>query len=347
MSLRVTIADLQRLAPRPTRAGVRQQVWDWYAQGFEQHSEELFAEYGIDMPEELHDFMAHVAHESGGFTIVEENLNYTTIERLMAIFGGGWVTDKKTGRQVWRWNHSARITPEEGAKLLGQPEALGERVYGLGNPGKAAELGNDEPGDGFKYRGFGAMQITGKRDHLRYFKGEYDNRAVLRAALMEYTVKGCHKHAMACDIVRTTKLINGGLNGLEDRKRLLAVAQAVWPKQSDEDAAPTIEIPPLAMGFSDMQPTETPQRTLLQSNTIRGASVGGALGVDVAFDKLNQGVADAMVTGSWQWFPFLKATAMNYQFWFGVAAIIGMGLAARERYKRGDLAGWIKWPGSQ
>lgn len=347
MTLAVTIADLQRLAPRPTKAGARQQVWDWYAQGFADHSAALFAEYGIDMPAELHDFMAHVAHESGGLTIVQENMNYTA-PRIKAVFGGDFYIDKLSGKRVWRWHHSARVTDAECADLAGHPEALAERVYGLGNPSKAAELGNDQPGDGFAYRGFGAMQITGKRDHLKYFGGRYDNASVIRAALMEYTVKNCAKYAMACDIERTTKLINGGLNGLAERKKLLAVAQKIWPNApSTALAEATFDVPPLAMGLVDMQtPGQTPgqTKTILESNTVRGASVGGGLGIDVMFDKVNQGVAEAMTGGSWQWFPFLKATVMNYQFWFGIAATVGMLLVIRERYKKGDLAGWFKSP---
>lgn len=341
MSLAVTIAELQKLAPRPSKAGEKRQVWEWYTAGLELHGEALFAEFGLDQPQELHDFLAHVAHESGGFTIIQENMNYTA-PRIKAVFGGDWYPDKASGKPVWKWHHSAKVTDAECTALAGQPEQLAERVYGLGNPTKAAELGNDQPGDGWTYRGWGAMQITGKRDHAKYFKGRYDNESVWRAALMEYTVKNCPKYAMNCDIERTTKLINGGKNGLEDRKRLLALAQSIWPVGD-------VQIPPMAMGFADTsaarsEPEMTETKPILASNTVRGAGLGGGLGVDVAFDKLNQGVADAMVTGSWQWFPFLKATVMNYQFWFGIAAIVGMLLVIRERYKKGDLSGWIKSP---
>lgn len=348
MNLAVTTNDLQKLAPRPSKPGTSQQIWDWYAAGFDTHSAALFAEFEIDDLQVLHDFMAHVAHESGGFTIIQENMNYTA-PRIKAVFGGDWYTDKKTGKRAWRWHHSAKVTDAECAQLAGKPEELAERVYGLGNPSKAAELGNDQPGDGWTYRGWGAMQITGKRDHAKYFSGRYDNESVIRAALMEYTVKNCAKYALACDIERTTKLINGGLNGLDDRKKRLALAQSIWPLGDASDIA----LPPMAIGFVDSQvqpgrsaemPENTDTKPILASNTVRGATVGGGLGVDVAFERLNQGVAEAMATGTWQWFPFLKATAMSYQFWFGIAAICGMLLVIRERYKKGDLSGLFKSP---
>lgn len=50
-------------------------------------------------------------------------------------------------------------------KVLGHPEAIAERVYGLGNPRKAMELGNIQPGDGFFYRGNGILQTTGRGNH--------------------------------------------------------------------------------------------------------------------------------------------------------------------------------------
>ena len=53
------------------------------------------------------------------------------------------------------------------AGLLGNPEALAERVYGLGNPGKAKELGNTIAGDGYRYRGGGVLQTTGGANYRR------------------------------------------------------------------------------------------------------------------------------------------------------------------------------------
>ena len=83
-------------------------------------------------------FMAQIGHECGLFKIRRESMTYTTVERILEIFGVG--------------HHSARVTPAEAQGLVRKPKKLAERVYGLGNPRKARkarkarELGNTEPG---------------------------------------------------------------------------------------------------------------------------------------------------------------------------------------------------------
>jgi putative chitinase len=77
--------------------------------------------------------LAQALRETGGFTILREKMNYSA-PRLFEIFGVN--------------RHSAAITAVEAERLAFQPEAIAERVYGLGNPRKASELGNTEPGDG-------------------------------------------------------------------------------------------------------------------------------------------------------------------------------------------------------
>lgn len=88
-------------------------------------------------------FLAQIAHESGGFTVKEESLNYKTSKRLM---------------QVWpkRFPTVASTKP-----FLGQPTKLGDKVYG-------GRMGNKDPGDGFKYRGRGYLQTTGRDAYKRF-----------------------------------------------------------------------------------------------------------------------------------------------------------------------------------
>jgi putative chitinase len=69
-------------------------------------------------------------------------MNYSA-PRLLEIFGVN--------------RHSAAVTAFEAEKLARKPEAIAERVYGLGNPRKARELGNTQPGDGFRFRGNGIL----------------------------------------------------------------------------------------------------------------------------------------------------------------------------------------------
>lgn len=214
----LTREALERFAPRPhdTRKGA---IWDGYIGALEQHGEELCAEFGIDEQLELVHCLAQMAHETDGFTILWESGNYSPM-RIMEIFGVG--------------RHSAAVTHDEAMKigqLQGEDRAyaLFERVYGLGNPKKAAELGNTEPGDGYRYRGFGFLQTTGRRDHEELLGGQTTPYAALRAAIMEFDKKGCCEAARRDDIKKVTTLVNGGSNGIASRREWLAKAKRVWP----------------------------------------------------------------------------------------------------------------------
>lgn len=168
--------------------------------------------YNKSRIETIH-FFAQIDHESGGFTIVRENMNYRA-PRIMEIFGIG--------------KHSAKITQAESLPLAGNPYALAERVYGLGNPSKAKELGNTKVGDGFKYRGGGALQCTGGSDYKRYGGDElYNNPDLIGdsayyfiTAIKEFDFKNIWRHAKdlsETSIKNVTKVVNGGYNGLADR----------------------------------------------------------------------------------------------------------------------------------
>lgn len=183
----------------------------------------LFVKFKIDTPLRMSHFLAQVLHESGGATVLFENLRYKTAARLLEIFGVG--------------NHSAAIRPEEVADLLDNPEALGERVYGLGNPKKAKELGNVHAGDGYRYRGGGLMQTTGGGAYKRmsqkagvdYYKDPdliVDPKYALLPALHEWDECDCNRHADNNDIRKITRCINGGYNGLKDRQ---AWFDKIWP----------------------------------------------------------------------------------------------------------------------
>src|SRR5687768_16144 len=106
----------------------------------------LFEQHGITTPLRMSHFMAQAMTETGGFKVLRESMSYS-VPRMMQIFGIG--------------NHSAKITAAEAPSLAHNERALSERVYGLGNPRKARELGNTQPGDGFLFRGNGVLQTTG------------------------------------------------------------------------------------------------------------------------------------------------------------------------------------------
>jgi len=97
----------------------------------------------IDTPQEVASFVSQIAHESVEFTRLEENLNYTA-QRLV---------------QIW----PKRFTTVEIAQMYArQPEKLANNVY-------ANRIGNGDTasGDGWRFRGRGPIQITGRRNYTR------------------------------------------------------------------------------------------------------------------------------------------------------------------------------------
>lgn len=182
----------------------------------------LFEQHGITTPLRMAHFLAQSLHETGGFTILREHMNYSA-SRLIEVFGVN--------------RHSAAVTPSEAAVLAGNGEVIAERVYGLGNPRKARELGNTQPGDGFLYRGNGVLQTTGRGNHQRMgaacgidLEGDPDLATApehaLKPALHEWTDSNLNGFADKNDIRTITLRINGGLNGLPDRE---AWFNKLWP----------------------------------------------------------------------------------------------------------------------
>lgn len=174
----------------------------------------LLEEHGITTPLRQAHFLAQALHETGGFTILRENMNYSA-PRLLEVFGVN--------------RHSAAVTPAEADRLARRPEAIAERVYGLGNPRKAPELGNIQPGDGYRYRGNGVLQMTGRGNHRRMgmacgvdFESNPDlailSEHALKPALHEWTGHHLNLYADRNDIRTITKRINGAFIGLPERE---------------------------------------------------------------------------------------------------------------------------------
>jgi putative chitinase len=246
-----------------------------YLSAFE-NGDALFREHGITTRLRLAHFLAQCLHETGGLTIEWESGNYSA-DRLMQIFGVG--------------HHSAALTEAEAQQLAHNGPAIFERVYGLGNPRKARELGNTQPGDGFKYRGGGIMQTTGRANYRRMgAKCGVDFEAMpslvlsaehaLKPALAEWTEGNLNAAADRDDIQAITKRINGGYNGLTDRQVWLQKAKAQITSVELKDVAPApqpvpapkpapLPVPPVVAPA----PIPTPAPT----NTARNTTVGGGL----------------------------------------------------------------------
>jgi putative chitinase len=206
-----------------------------YTLAFDQ-GDPLLKQCGIATPLRLAHFLAQVLHETGGLTIEWESGNYSA-ERLLEIFGVG--------------HHSAAITPAEASQLARRPEAIFERVYGLGNPSKARELGNIDPGDGFKYRGGGILQTTGRGNYRRMGQKcgvDFETHPefvisaehALKPALAEWNESNLNAAADRDDIVTVTRRINGGLIGINERAGLLAKLKPLIQSVEFADVSPIV-----------------------------------------------------------------------------------------------------------
>jgi putative chitinase len=101
------------------------------------------------------------------------------------------------------------------------------------------DLGNTQAGDGARYHGRGIFQLTGRANYRRFGEAigvdlerepqrAKEPEISLRVALAYWRERGCNAAADSDDVVRVTRLINGGRNGLAERTRLLAVAKGIW-----------------------------------------------------------------------------------------------------------------------
>ena len=146
------------------------------------HITSAMKEFGISKAEDQAMFIAQVGHESGGFTRLQENFNYS--------------------------------------------------VTGLANK----RMGNNAPGDGWNYRGRGLIQITGLNNYRDCGNGLkvdlLENPELLaqdeyaaRSAAWFFATKGCMKYTG--DMVRVTQIINGGQNGIDDRRARYITASKV------------------------------------------------------------------------------------------------------------------------
>jgi putative chitinase len=141
------------------------------------------------------------------------------------------------------------VTPLEKAHFLAQVahESDGFRTAEEYASGRAYEgrkdLGNTEPGDGMRFKGHGLIQITGRANHAAYSRWKYGDDRVMRdpkmltrlpdavdAAAWYWCIfrPSIRPLARADDVVGVTRKVNGGTNGLEDRKRRLAQAKKLF-----------------------------------------------------------------------------------------------------------------------
>jgi len=166
----------------------------------------ILPEYDIDTPHRVAAFMAQCGHESDGFTIMQENLNYSA-KGLRSIFGKYFPNDD-IAKQYER-----------------KPEKIANRVYGnrMGN-------GPEESGEGWYFRGRGIVQITGKNNYTKCSQSLFESNVLvenpdllleteyaIHSACWFWSAARLNELADVGDIKTMTKRINGGFIGLEDR----------------------------------------------------------------------------------------------------------------------------------
>lgn len=174
---------------------------------------ELCVKYGIDTPIRLAAFIAQTAHESSDYKVLEENLNYSASQLV----------------KTWPKRFTNKTAPAYAKK----PEKIANKVYAdrMGN-------GNESSGDGYKFRGRGLIQLTGKTNYTNFGSSlqmsadeasDYcsKQKGAFESACWFWRANNLNRFADADDIAGMTEAINGGDIGLQDRKTKYELAKSV------------------------------------------------------------------------------------------------------------------------
>jgi putative chitinase len=165
------------------------------------------SKFNINTPLRLAHFLAQCGHESGGFKVTSENLNYST-KGLMGIFKKYFPTEQLA------------------ESYQRQPQKIANKVYA-----SRMDNGNEASGDGFKFRGRGYIQLTGRANYTAFGKAINEDIAnnpdvvsgkyALLSAAWFWSKNGLNNlsDGGSTDTVVTsiTKRVNGGVIGLSDR----------------------------------------------------------------------------------------------------------------------------------
>lgn len=178
---------------------------------------EAFGRKYCKKPEQVAQFFANVHHETAGFTLSKESLTYTTPERI---------------RQVWP---SRFPTISSAKEYVNNPIALANKVYG-------DRMGNTKWDDGWRFRGQGALQLTGCKNYKGFSDWIGDPEIMTNpelvatkyyweSALYFFEVNKVWGLCSSLDsesIEKTRRKINGGLNGLKEVRQLITYYYKKW-----------------------------------------------------------------------------------------------------------------------
>lgn len=209
----LTISNFQRAT------GVSNLLRDvWYAP-----IAAAMGKYEINTPLRQAHFLAQVGHESAGFTKAQESLNYR-YGALLALFGNR--ISQADAMKYGRVDAGSDAHPAD-------QKMIGSIIYANRNGN-----GDRNSGDGYRYRGRGLIQITGRANYAALVKQlgvdilanpdlltGYNLAAESAAAWWKN--HGLNEIADSDDVTRITRIINGGTNGLDDRKSRLSKAKGI------------------------------------------------------------------------------------------------------------------------
>jgi putative chitinase len=204
---------------------------------------EILPKYGITTPRRIAHFISQCAHESNNFRSLEENLNYSK-ESLEKVFPRYFGPGKRDAAQYAR-----------------NPEKIANYVYMDEFRSAAGKMGNVQPGDGWRFRGRGLKQLTGRNNYTAF--GKSVGMSAEEAATYVATKKGAIESACwfwdtnklntiadTDNVVLMTKRINGGDIGLADRQQRYTRAIALL-----SGGAPVPAAAPAPSGGVDMNAT--------------------------------------------------------------------------------------------
>jgi putative chitinase len=202
---------------------------DWY-----EALVKILPKYGITTKRRVAHFVSQCGHESGDFRTLEENLNYSE-KALNGVFGRYFGPGKRDAKEYAR-----------------NPEKIANYVYMDEFRSKAGQMGNVKEGDGWRFRGRGLKQLTGRNNYTNFGKSvgmsaeeaaEYvaTPKGAVESACWFWDTNKLNTIADTDDVVKMTKRINGGDIGLDDRKKRYARAMEVLGGKVDLSAAPVSE----------------------------------------------------------------------------------------------------------
>lgn len=193
---------------------------------------ETCVEFEINTPQRIAAFLAQTAHESGGYTMLTENLNYKAAT-LAACWPNRFAVlgpDKKPKKE-----NGKNIPTAVANSIAGKPELIANMVY-------SSRMGNGpaESGEGWKYRGRGLKQLTGKYNYEKCGAALgldlvsnpdllLEPMVAARSAGWFWRSNNLSTFADVGDMEGMTKRINGGLIGIADRKARYEKVLAAMP----------------------------------------------------------------------------------------------------------------------